>query len=137
MSNNFEIEMRVPYAHTDLMATVYYGNYFIYFERARVEYLRHIGFPHKELEKKGTHLTVTETSCRYIRPAHYDDMLVIRPKIENVGRASIVITYEIFDKETKTLLTTGMTKLAFVDEKGKVCAGPGDMIERLKQEIKK
>lgn len=135
--SQFEIEIRVPYAHTDLMATVYYGNYFVYFERARVEYLRHIGFPHKELEKKGTHMTVTETSCKYIKPAHYDDVLVVRPCIDEVGRASVAISYEIFNKENGLLLTKGFTKLAFVDERGKICAGPADMVERLRQEIKK
>ncbi|OIN99421.1 hypothetical protein AUJ67_07340 [Candidatus Desantisbacteria bacterium CG1_02_49_89] len=135
MAEKFEIEIRVPYAHTDLMATVYYSHYFEYFERARVELLRHIGFSHKKLEQGGTCLVVTEAFCKYLRPARYDDVLILRPWIADVGSASVLIEYEILNKETGAIVTKGSTKLAFVDGKGKVCRAPQDMAERLKQEI--
>lgn len=136
MSDSFEIEIRVPYAHTDLMGTVYYSHYFEYFERARVELLRHIGFPHRKLEQDGVHLVVTETYCKYLKPVYYDDLFIVRPQIREVGSASISIEYEILNKGTGMLLTKGFTKLAFVDEKGKICRAPKEMVEKLKQEIK-
>jgi len=136
MPENFEIEIRVPYAHTDLMGTVYYSHYFEYFERARVELLRHIGFPHSKLEKdSGVHLVVTEAFCKYVKPCCYDDVLVVRPRITEMGSASILIEYEILNKETQVLIVKGSTKLAFVNEKLKVCRAPQDMAERLKQEL--
>jgi len=137
VAERFEVEIRVPYAHTDLMGTVYYSHYLEYFERARVELLRQIGFAHSKLEQGGIHLVVTEVSCRYLKPAHYDELLVVRPVITEVGSASVSIEYEILNKETGLLLTEGFTKLAFVDENGKVCRAPRDMAERLKQEMEK
>jgi len=136
MAEQFEIEIRVPYAHTDPMATVYYSHYFEYFERARVELLRHIGFSHKNLEQGGVHLVVTEAFCKYLRPARYDDILILRPRVAEVGSASVLIEYEILNKETGAAVTKGSTKLAFVDGKGKVCRAPLEMAQRLKQEMR-
>lgn len=134
MAGQFEIEIRVPYAHTDLMATVYYSHYFEYFERARVELLRHIGFSHSNLEKGGIHLVVTEAFCKYIKPVRYDDILLARPRIAEVGSASVLIEYDLINKDSQTAVAKGSTKLAFVDEKGKVCRAPLEMAERLKEE---
>lgn len=135
MSLNVEIEIRIPYAHTDLMSTVYYSHYLEYFERARVELLRDIGFAHKKLEETGIHMAVTEAYCKYIRSLAYDDVIIIKPKIKEVGRASVLIEYEIINKDSKTLMATGFTKLAFVSSALKACAGPRDMVERMRQEI--
>ena len=42
-----EVEIRVRYAETDRMGYCYYGNYAQYFEVARVESLRSLGFLYK------------------------------------------------------------------------------------------
>ncbi|HRC36354.1 MAG TPA: hotdog domain-containing protein, partial [Bacteroidia bacterium] len=49
----FEHKVRVRYAEADRMGYVYYGNYAVYFEVARVEMLRSLGLPYKLLEDKG------------------------------------------------------------------------------------
>ena len=48
------IEVKVRYQETDQMGVVYHGNYFTWFEIARVQLLEDLGFPYRELEKKGT-----------------------------------------------------------------------------------
>jgi acyl-CoA thioester hydrolase len=49
----FETKIRVRYAETDQMGFVYYGNYATYYEVARVESLRSLGFSYKSLEQQG------------------------------------------------------------------------------------
>ena len=71
-----EIQVRVRYAETDQMGYVYYGNYATYFEVARVELLRSIGFSYKKLEEEGVMLPVFEFSIKYFKPAFYDDLLI-------------------------------------------------------------
>ena len=44
------VNIRVRYAETDQMGYCYYGNYAMYYEVARVETLRAIGFNYKSLE---------------------------------------------------------------------------------------
>jgi acyl-CoA thioester hydrolase len=53
------IEYRVPYADTDQMGVVYYGNYLTFFERARNELMRKLGYTYKECEQEGWTLPVT------------------------------------------------------------------------------
>ncbi|MBN2450447.1 MAG: acyl-CoA thioesterase [Lentisphaeria bacterium] len=66
---------RVPYADTDQMGVVYYAQYLVYFERARTELLRQLGFPYRELEAKGFALPVVDAHVSYRGAARYDDEL--------------------------------------------------------------
>ena len=76
----FEHSVRVPYAHTDQMAMVYYANYFVYFEMARSELLREAGVAYPEMEKRGVLLPVVAAHCEYRKAARYDDLLSIRSR---------------------------------------------------------
>ena len=68
-------QVRVRYAETDQMDVVYHGNYAQYFEVARAEAIRKLGFTYKNMETLGTYMPITELHCKYLRPAHYDDLL--------------------------------------------------------------
>jgi acyl-CoA thioester hydrolase len=72
------VRYRVPYADTDQMRVVYYANYLIYFEMARNELLRQVGFPYREIEARGFGLPVLEAQVHYHAAARYDDELDIR-----------------------------------------------------------
>lgn len=110
-----ELKLRIPYADVDQMGFVYYANYLVYFERARTEFLREYGLIYKEIEAKGIYLPVSESFCKYITPAHYDDVITIRTNLSNIGFASIEFEYEVFC-EQKTIMT-GRTKHPFVNSK--------------------
>ena len=107
------MQIRIPYADTDQMGMVYYANYFIYFERGRTEWLREFGYTYKELEKEGTFLPVIESSCKYISPAKYDDVIIVKTEIEKIGYASIEFKYEVF--LGGKIIAQGSTKHPFVD----------------------
>ena len=71
------INYRVPYADTDMMGVVYYGNYLTPFERCRNEPMRITGPTYKELEESGVMLPVIEAHVEYKNPARYDDVLTV------------------------------------------------------------
>lgn len=107
---------RVIYGDTDAMKIVYNANYLHFFERGRNEFLRQLGFPYAELvEKNGLQLPLAESHVQYKKPAKYDDLLEIRSMVLELKNASVVIGYEIYNKDTGELLVTGSTKHAFVD----------------------
>src|SRR4029077_12285686 len=82
MSEFIDTVVRVRYAETDKMGIVYYGNYFVYFEIGRVEYLRQRGLDYRRMELDDDSFTVVaEARCRYRRPARYDDPLRIRTRV--------------------------------------------------------
>src|ERR1019366_3956417 len=71
-------QVTVRYAETDMMGIVYHANYLPWFEVGRTTLLKEIGVPYRKLEEEGFRLPVLEISAKYIRPALYDDTLVIK-----------------------------------------------------------
>ncbi len=128
----FTTTIRVRYAETDQMGYVYYGNYAMYYEVARVEALRNLGLSYKELEKAGIIMPVTENYSKYIRPGRYDELLEIKVVIKEIPSKRINFHYEIFNEDNK-LINTGQTQLAFVDTRsGRAVAAPDEIITALK-----
>src|SRR3954470_16909676 len=90
-----EARLRVIYGDTDQMGVVYYANYFRYFEFGRSEYFRAHGGSYTEVEKQGTRLPVIEATCHYKAPARYEDVVLIRTRIDDLGPASVTFGYEV------------------------------------------
>jgi acyl-CoA thioester hydrolase len=78
--------IRVRYADTDQMNIVYYGNYAQYFEVGRTECIRELGFTYKEMELMGVHMPVVAMEARFLRPAHYDDLITIKTILKEILR---------------------------------------------------
>lgn len=108
-----EVKIRVRYAETDQMGYVYYGNYATYFEVARVEAFRNLGYPYKQLEAEGIGMPVLSLKVNYHAPARYDDELTVRVTIPGRPRARILFRYEVTNQEHK-LINTGETELVFI-----------------------
>jgi acyl-CoA thioester hydrolase len=109
-----ETQIRVRYAETDQMNVVYYGNYAQYFEVARAESIRKLGFTYKEMEALGVIMPVVEMQTKYLRPAHYDDLLNIKTILRELPTDHrIHFEHEVYNQEKK-LLTLGKVVLYFV-----------------------
>lgn len=109
-----ETHIRVRYAETDQMNVVYYGNYAQYFEVARAESIRNLGFTYKEMENAGIMMPVVEMQTKFLRPAHYDDLLTIRTIMRELPTDHrIQFEHEVYNQEKK-LLTLGKVVLYFV-----------------------
>jgi acyl-CoA thioester hydrolase len=130
MSEYFDTLVRVRYAETDKMGVVYYGNYYIYFEIGRVEYMRNLGVDYRQMElQDDSFIVVAESKCRYRRPARYDDPLRIRTRVIAAKRRTIHFGYEILHHETGELLATGETLHVVCDSKGR----PKSLPEKYRQ----
>src|SRR5579872_806314 len=109
-----ETTVRVRYAETDQMNVVYHGNYAQYFEVGRVEAIRALGLSYKDLELSGIIMPVVEWKARFLRPAHYDDLLTVRTIINQWPRDHrIEFIQEVYNEKGK-LLTSGHVVLYFL-----------------------
>lgn len=125
------VNIRVRYAETDQMGYVYYGNYAQYFEVARVEMLRELGFSYKLLEEQGVMLPVVHYEIKYFKPAFYDDMLEIKTTISKLPSARLQFSYQTFNAAGE-LLNEAATTLVFINrETGRPCRAPGDMLKMM------
>ena len=108
------IDYRVPYADTDMMGVVYYGNYLTLFERARNELMRSCGFTYAECEAEGVMLPVIHAEVDYRSPAHYDDVLELTSWVRELKGVRIEIACEVRRRGEEQLLASGFTRHCFV-----------------------
>lgn len=112
-----ETHIRVRYAETDQMDVVYYGNYAQYFEVGRAESIRRLGFTYKDMEANGVMMPVVELHSKYLRPAHYDDLLTIKTTLRELPAGHRIEFHQEVYNEQKKLLTVGRVVLYFLDIK--------------------
>jgi acyl-CoA thioester hydrolase len=123
--------LRVRYAETDAMAVAYYANYFVWFEVARTDLIRHLGWSYRAMEEAGVLLPVIEADCRYRRPARYDDELEIRTKGRVVSRVRMEFTYEVYVNGQDEIIASGRTAHAAVTPAGRPCRIPSRVVAAL------
>ena len=125
-------QLRVRYADTDQMNVVYHGNYVQYFEVGRTESIRHLGFTYKDMEAMGVIMPVVEWHAKFVRPAHYDDLLTIKTILKELPLDHRVEFFQEVYNELGKLLTTGKAVLYFIDAKTK---GKTTMPDQLKEKL--
>jgi acyl-CoA thioester hydrolase len=126
MAATHEMEIRVRYQETDGQRRVHHANYLTYFEMGRTEMLRAHGRTYREFEDAGLFMVVSDATVKYHAPADYDDLLVLRTRIEKVGAAHIRHAYEVI--RGTTIVVTGTTTVVCVDGDGRVRRLPGWML---------
>lgn len=110
-----ETHIRVRYAETDKMGVVYHGNYFPYFETARAESIRQLGFTYADMEKMGVIMPVVDVRCRYLRPAVYDDLLTVKTILKELPvHHKIEFNQEVYN-ERHELLASASIILYFME----------------------
>ncbi len=125
-------QVRVRYAETDQMAYVYYGNYATYYEVARVEALRQLGFEYAELEDKGIIMPVHDLFCKFHAPAKYDELLTIKVLIKSLPSVRMIFDYEITNQSDQ-LLNEGKTTLVFLSaESQRPVRAPRELVDVMK-----
>ena len=115
--SGFKWPVRVYYEDTDAGGVVYHTNYIKYFERARTEWLRSLGFSQLRLAREERVLfSVVSLATEFRRPARLDDTLEVRSSAELSGGASVHFAQEIWrDGAEPELLATGQVRVACID----------------------
>ena len=111
-----EFKIRVRYAETDQMNVVYHANYITYFEVARTEAIRELGFTYREMEAMGVEMPVTEIIVRYLRSAQYDDILTVKTQLRILPEKHHIDFYQEILNEKGKLITSGKVTLFFLDK---------------------
>ena len=113
-------EIKVRYVETDQMGIVHHSNYYHWFEISRGDYIEKIDLSYYELEKMGLLMPIVETACKYREPARYGDIIIVKSRIAELGRAKIVFEYQIIRKDDDKLLAEGKTVQAIVNKEFQV-----------------
>jgi acyl-CoA thioester hydrolase len=114
IDHDFRHTLRVYWEDTDAAGVVFFANYLKFFERARTEWLRAVGFGQQRLRTDtGAVFVVADTSVRFVGPARLDDVLDISVRVTEAGRVSLTIAQEA--RRDGALLAEGTIRIGCVD----------------------
>ena len=133
----FQFPIRIYWEDTDAGGIVIYDNYLKFFERARTEWLRALGFGQQMLrDESGGMFVVSETAVKYHSPARLDDTLIVTAELQTSGKASLTIAQRAYlraEDQPDRLLAEGTIRLGWVDshtlKPGRI---PAPVLEALK-----
>jgi tol-pal system-associated acyl-CoA thioesterase len=92
----YSFPVRVYFENTDAGGVVYHGEYLKFLERARTEWLRHLGFDHQGLARDHRAVfVVTALAIDFARAARLDDMVAVSVRLESLGKVRCVFAQEI------------------------------------------
>ncbi|AEH02820.1 thioesterase family protein [Lacinutrix sp. 5H-3-7-4] len=111
-----KIDIRVRYAETDQMGVVHHGNYALYLEIARIEWLRKLGISYRKMEDDGIGLPVASLSVKYKKPIRYDDVITVKTTLKKAPSVKVEFEYEILN-DFGEILSTASVDLVFVNLK--------------------
>ena len=127
---NFSIQIKVRYCETDQMGLVHHGSYVNYFEEARISWISNLGFSYSEMEKSGIILPVSKLNINYLRPAYFENDLVVNVELAELPTSRLIFNYTITNKHE--VVVTGTTVLAFLNkETKKPVRCPDYMLEKV------
>ncbi|MFM8332203.1 MAG: tol-pal system-associated acyl-CoA thioesterase [Candidatus Methylumidiphilus sp.] len=96
MKTPFLWPVRVYYEDTDAGGVVYHGNYLKFFERARTERLRAMGFEQDALRQEfGILFAVRSAQVDYLKSARFNDALLVSAEVVDLRRASMSFAQDI------------------------------------------
>jgi acyl-CoA thioester hydrolase len=108
------------------MGVVYHAEYLVWCEVGRTDYIRSLGLPYAELERRGTILAVAEATIRYHTPARYDDLIRVETRLVDVRSRAISFEY-LIRNVTGDRLATARTLLVSLDRDGRPSSIPVDV----------
>ncbi len=126
----FKWPVRVYIEDTDAGGIVYYVNYLKYMERARTEFLRHLGADHAEMIRQGAMFVIHSADIKYQEPAYLDDELEVTVVIEKIKRTYVCFQQQIFCSG-RMLTKASIKGVCVIKESMKPCSIPPNIVSAL------
>lgn len=112
-------QRRTNYYETDKMGIIHHSNYIRYFEEARLDWMEQIGLDYRQIEELGIIIPVMFVDCQYRVPVHFEDEIEIQVKLARFDGIKMEFSYELYQKATGQLCTTGRTGHCFLNDQMK------------------
>ena len=113
-NQTFNWQVRVYYEDTDSGGVVYHSNYLNFMERARTEWLRHLGFEQTDLRDNLNVLIVVHSlQIQFKKPAKFNDLLTVKSQLTALGNSSWQCAQAIYKGDE--LLVEAQVKAAFIN----------------------
>ena len=109
----FSIEVNIRFSETDMFGHMNNVSPFIYFEEARIEFLKHVGL--FQSDKLGNIIPiVADLQCNYLEQVFFGETITLYVKTNSVGNSSLDIHYMGL-KENGNVCLTGRGNMVNID----------------------
>ncbi len=130
-----KLEIQVRSYEVDFQNVVNNAVYFNYFELARIDYRKKMGY---SLNPNGTFsdgllFFVAHNECDYFSPAYLDNELIIYTRIDYIKNSSLNFEHLIFNKTTNQFIAKGSGVIVNVDP---ITLNPTPIPDKMIKEIK-
>ncbi len=115
---HFSYRRMVEFADTDLAGIVHFANFFRYMECAEHAFFRSLGFHVHTTQGSAQHgWPRLDVTCKYLRPARFEQTLEIRLRIEEIRTSSLRYGFWIFGEGEKphSPLAVGSCTIIYVE----------------------
>lgn len=110
----FELKLVARYAETDQMGIIHHAVYPVWYEAARGGMMAQAGMTYRSIEEDGYMIPLHDLSCRYIKPAHYEDNIRIETRVIEATPVKLVFQYKVYIEGEDTPINIGSTTHAWV-----------------------
>jgi acyl-CoA thioester hydrolase len=111
----FRWPIRVYYEDVDLAGIVYHANYLKFMERARTEWLRHLGFEQDELRNRhGVIFVVGALTIRFSSAARFNDALTVVSRLRKFRRVTLEFEQRVVGPDEQ-LMCEAQVKVGCID----------------------
>jgi acyl-CoA thioester hydrolase len=125
--------IRVRFYETDKMGFMHHSNYARYYECARTEAIRELGYTYRDIEEDGTIMPVLKIESKFIKSLFYDDEVTIHTQIQQMPRMGIISFHHQFYNQHQELVHEGSITLAMINTAtNKRENGPAKLMNMLK-----
>ncbi|BBA37310.1 thioesterase family protein [Methylocaldum marinum] len=133
---SFRWPIRVYYEDTDAGGVVYHASYLRFFERARTEFLRSLGFEQDDLRTRyGILFAVRSMQIDYVKAARFNEMLWVSAEVEQLKSASLSFKQLAMRQDDQLVCEARVRVVCLVAETFRPTAIPDFLLQRLKNDL--
>ena len=106
---------KVQFYETDGMSIVHHGNYILWMEEARTDFMDQIGWSYHRAVDAGIDFAVTDVSCQYRSMTRFGETVAIHMAVESLSPAKMRLSYKMVNADTGELRAEGTSGHFFYD----------------------
>ena len=106
---------KVQFYETDGMSIVHHGNYILWMEEARTDFMDQIGWSYHMVVDAGIDFAVTDVSCKYRSMTRFGETVAIHMAVESLSPAKMQLSYKMVNADTGELRVEGTSGHFFYD----------------------
>jgi acyl-CoA thioester hydrolase len=111
-----KLAIQPAFHETDMMGVIHNSNYFLWFERGRLEIMLEV-LPVEEAMKLGVFMPVVENICHYRKPVKFGMPLLLYTShnLQAAYEGRLVFSHYLIHEKLRTAMAFGQTAMTMVD----------------------